>query len=368
MQPEVIRAGVRSPVQAVFVVNPDYQRGQFSSLQCGLRAVPADAEGVVFTPVDHPNVEAATVAELIAVRRADRDSSISGPPRPSGAVLPCTDSGISGVAARFAGAAVTRAPCERDPIHRCGRCRHSGRHRRSGSLPPAAGNRHETPDQARPEMVRGRLRAGAGRGNRCAVPGRRSFAERIRSGLETALGRRVEFGDVRFNLFTGPGFSISKVVIHEDPAFGREPFAYVESLEARPRALAADCGPARVCFPAPRGCQRQSDARGIRSGRSLEFRRAAAPDEARRPARALCAIGPHQFQVRRHQIGLLRNRDRSRCLASATSSGGAWRVHFSGQPARTDRRGRGFGNFTASGVMAAGGTSSISIFNSSRAP
>jgi CTP:molybdopterin cytidylyltransferase MocA len=65
-EPEVIRAGVRSPLQAVFVLNTNYQRGQFSSMQCGLRAVTADAEGVVFAPVDHPNVEAETLAKLIA--------------------------------------------------------------------------------------------------------------------------------------------------------------------------------------------------------------------------------------------------------------------------------------------------------------
>jgi len=65
-EPEVVRAGVRSPVKAVFVLNTDYQRGQFSSMQCGLRAVPADADGVLFTPVDHPNVERATVAKLVA--------------------------------------------------------------------------------------------------------------------------------------------------------------------------------------------------------------------------------------------------------------------------------------------------------------
>ena len=37
-------------------------------MQCGLRAVPADANGVVFTPVDHPNIEPATV-ELPARNR-----------------------------------------------------------------------------------------------------------------------------------------------------------------------------------------------------------------------------------------------------------------------------------------------------------
>ncbi|MBZ5590802.1 MAG: nucleotidyltransferase family protein [Acidobacteriia bacterium] len=65
-EPEVIRAGVRAAGNAVFVLNPDYSRGQFSSLQCGLRAVPPDVEGVIFNPVDHPNIESATVARLMA--------------------------------------------------------------------------------------------------------------------------------------------------------------------------------------------------------------------------------------------------------------------------------------------------------------
>jgi molybdenum cofactor cytidylyltransferase len=65
-EPEVIRAGVRAAGSAVFVLNPDYSRGQFSSLQCGLRAVPEEAAGVLFTPVDHPNIEPATVRQLIA--------------------------------------------------------------------------------------------------------------------------------------------------------------------------------------------------------------------------------------------------------------------------------------------------------------
>jgi len=65
-QPEVIRAGARLADKAHFVLNANYQLGQFSSMQCGLRAVPADAEGVIFTPVDHPNIEPSTIARLIA--------------------------------------------------------------------------------------------------------------------------------------------------------------------------------------------------------------------------------------------------------------------------------------------------------------
>lgn len=60
---EQIRGAAERP--ATFVVNADWRRGQTSSLQCGLAAVPAEAEGVLLTLVDHPAVEAATVAALV---------------------------------------------------------------------------------------------------------------------------------------------------------------------------------------------------------------------------------------------------------------------------------------------------------------
>src|SRR5512146_2036127 len=59
------------------------------------------------------------------------------------------------------------------------------------------------------------------------------FGRQIRQSLEQALGRTVEIGGVHLNLFNGPGFSVSGVVIQEDPAVSLEPFAYIASLEAR---------------------------------------------------------------------------------------------------------------------------------------
>jgi hypothetical protein len=63
------------------------------------------------------------------------------------------------------------------------------------------------------------------------------FGNRIREALEASLGRPVKIGKVRFDLFQGPGFTISDVEIGEDPAFGIEPFAAwpggVESIDAR---------------------------------------------------------------------------------------------------------------------------------------
>ncbi len=63
---EAVRAGARRAPAAVFVVHPNFREGQFSSLQCGLRAVPPGAEGVLVTLVDHPAVKRGTLARLLA--------------------------------------------------------------------------------------------------------------------------------------------------------------------------------------------------------------------------------------------------------------------------------------------------------------
>ena len=63
---EEIRA--RTARQAQFVLNPDYARGQITSMQCGLRAAPPEAEGVLFTLVDHPAVTGDTLDALLRGR------------------------------------------------------------------------------------------------------------------------------------------------------------------------------------------------------------------------------------------------------------------------------------------------------------
>jgi CTP:molybdopterin cytidylyltransferase MocA len=67
-----IRAGVSR--QAEFVVNPDPERGQLSSLQAALAVVPHDCEGVAFTPVDYFGIEDTTV---VAVLKAFRSRAAS---------------------------------------------------------------------------------------------------------------------------------------------------------------------------------------------------------------------------------------------------------------------------------------------------
>jgi molybdenum cofactor cytidylyltransferase len=60
---EAIRAQAVGKVQ--FVVNPEPERGQLSSLQTGLAAVPQDVEGFLFTPVDSPAVREITLQQLV---------------------------------------------------------------------------------------------------------------------------------------------------------------------------------------------------------------------------------------------------------------------------------------------------------------
>jgi molybdenum cofactor cytidylyltransferase len=62
---EIVRAGLRRTGEALLIDNPNFRLGQFTSMQCGLRAVPADADSVLFTLVDHPAVTPATIAALL---------------------------------------------------------------------------------------------------------------------------------------------------------------------------------------------------------------------------------------------------------------------------------------------------------------
>ena len=65
---------IRPTIQrtATIVINPAPDRGQLSSLQTGLAALPDDFEGFLFIPVDSPAVEIETVERIAAeFRRRD---------------------------------------------------------------------------------------------------------------------------------------------------------------------------------------------------------------------------------------------------------------------------------------------------------
>ncbi len=65
-----IRSGTRLAAQARMVENRNYTDGQFSSMQCGLRALPEGTGRVLFTLVDHPAVSPGTLQALLGATPA----------------------------------------------------------------------------------------------------------------------------------------------------------------------------------------------------------------------------------------------------------------------------------------------------------
>jgi hypothetical protein len=174
------------------------------------------------------------------------------------------------------------------------------------------------------------------------------YAEQIRTSLEAALGRRVEFGDVRFSLLTGPGLSVHKVVISEEPEFGGEPFAYVDSLEARPRLWPLLAG--RLEFASLRLEDTSVNLTRVEAGPGAEWSFAELLRHTR--LEALPALHVRSGRVNfkfgdTKSVFYLTGVDLD--ISPPGRAGGAWDIEFSGEPARTDRRARGFGSFTVSG-------------------
>lgn len=60
-----VAAGLRRSTEARIVENPNFHLGQLSSMQRGLREVPGDAWGVLFSLVDHPAIRPGTIADLV---------------------------------------------------------------------------------------------------------------------------------------------------------------------------------------------------------------------------------------------------------------------------------------------------------------
>jgi CTP:molybdopterin cytidylyltransferase MocA len=68
---EIARAAALLP--EIVVTNPDWQKGQLSSLHAALRSLPADqTDGILLCPVDHPLVSADLVAMLLEAFYAKR--------------------------------------------------------------------------------------------------------------------------------------------------------------------------------------------------------------------------------------------------------------------------------------------------------
>jgi len=187
------------------------------------------------------------------------------------------------------------------------------------------------------------------------------FRPRIQSALERALGRKVDLGAVHFSLFTGPGFSVDNVVIHEYPAIDLEPVAYVGSLSAVPRLGSLFTGHLEFASI------RLDDA-------SINVAKTGGPSESghwnfetllkRSVMRAIPEV-----HVRSGRINFKFGNTKSVFYLTGADlditppSRGAsdWRVEFSGEPARTDRPAHGFGNFVARGRWVQAGAGRLDV-------
>jgi len=187
------------------------------------------------------------------------------------------------------------------------------------------------------------------------------FAPRIQAALESALGRKVELGAIHFSVFAGPGFSVENVVIHENPAIGIEPVAYVGSLEAVPRLASMFGGHLEFASI------RLDDA-------IINLAKTGGPTEPGRwnfealLSRSVIRAIP-EVHVRSGRINFkfgdtksvfyLTNTDLD--IAPPSHGAASWNVDFTGEPARTDKPAHGFGEFIARGRWTQAGAGRLDL-------
>ncbi len=172
------------------------------------------------------------------------------------------------------------------------------------------------------------------------------YAARLRSSLSRALGREVELPEgVRFNLFKGPGFSADNVVIHEDPAIGMEPMAYVDTVDVRPSIWSLLGGKFVVSSIRLEGATINLTKSDAGRWNFLSFINrsviSAAPAIHVRDGRINFNFGNSK------SVFYLTEADFD--LSPPGSLGKGWRISCSAKPARTDRPAQGLGSFTLKG-------------------
>jgi AsmA family len=180
------------------------------------------------------------------------------------------------------------------------------------------------------------------------------FRPRIQAALEAGLNRPVELGAVHLNLFTGPGFSVDNVLIGEDPAVGLEPFAHVESLEARIRWTSLLSG--HLAFSSLRLDNPSVNVVKLPSGPwniqpLLDQHTPGGASQARNVPDIQIRGGRIDFKFGDTKSVFFFNRAD---LDVAPSGSGAVELRFGGEPSRTDRAAQNFGNFFVNGRWTTG--------------
>ena len=177
------------------------------------------------------------------------------------------------------------------------------------------------------------------------------YGNRLKWSLQRSLGRVVDIGQVRFSLWKGPAFVVERngngpgLIIHEDPAIGIEPVAYVETLVVRPRFWPLLAGKFVV------SSIRLEDASiNLTKPETGRWNFASFID------RSVMSSAP-AIHVRNGRVNFKFGDTKSLVYLTETdldisppgSLGGGWSVYCAAQPARTDRASHGLGQFTLSG-------------------
>ena len=180
------------------------------------------------------------------------------------------------------------------------------------------------------------------------------FRPRIQAALEAALNRPVHLGAVHLSLFTGPGFTVDDVEIDDDPAAGIEPFAHVESLQARIRWTSLFAGSLafsslRLDTPSVNVVRMPSGPWNIqplldRHAQAGALHRRAVPDIQIRGGRIDFKFADTKsvFYISDADVDVYPNQN------------GEVVIRFSGAPARTDQASQSFGELTARGLLHSG--------------
>ncbi len=175
------------------------------------------------------------------------------------------------------------------------------------------------------------------------------YREPIRAGLQNALGRKVEIGEVKFQLLPVPGFTVRYVQIGEDPAIGAEPIAYIDTLRGRPRLSALFGGPLEFASvdledTSVNLSRVDSDAGAVRWNFTSLLRPkllTAFPSIHLIGGRVNFKIGDTK------SVFYLLNTDVD--LWPPSGADAPWTLRVHSWPARTDRPSHGFGSFQARG-------------------
>src|SRR5580698_634965 len=172
------------------------------------------------------------------------------------------------------------------------------------------------------------------------------YADRLRGSLSRALGRQVEFrSEVKFSLFKGPGFSVDDVVIHEDPAIGAEPIAYMDTIDVRPSIWSLLGGRFVVDSIGLEGAHINLTKSDSGNWNFLSFVNSsvmsAAPAIHVRDSRINFKFGDTK------SVFYLIDTDLD--ISPPGPGGNGWKVSLTGKPARTDRTAQGLGLFTLKG-------------------